>query len=103
MDKNLSICLCVCFREFGACARFSKVRLRSIQCIFEPFQQYTYLSFPVVLRSVTVPAEFGKVLTVVEGHLGFGGVLDLFERHRDGERALYSGLLRSSIQLVLGE
>lgn len=35
------------------------------------------LSLPVVLGPVTVPTELGKVLTVVEWHLGFGGVFDL--------------------------
>uniref|UniRef100_A0A8D8INL9 (northern house mosquito) hypothetical protein n=1 Tax=Culex pipiens TaxID=7175 RepID=A0A8D8INL9_CULPI len=58
-------------------SHLSEIGLRSVQCFLESLQQYTYLSLPVVLGPVTVPTELGKVLTVVECHLGFGGVLDL--------------------------
>lgn len=64
-------------RDLSFSLALSEIGLRSVQCFLESLQQYTYLSLSVVLGPVTVPTELGKVLTVVECHLGFGGVFDL--------------------------
>lgn len=42
-----------------------------------PLGTFGNLSLSVVLGSVAIPAEFGKVLAVVEGHFRFGGIFDL--------------------------